>query len=137
MGVNKTSLLKAVTLLDETIGALSEMSKSSKSRRNPQRVLLARLRRARSLLQVALEKPNFSVATVVEVLKRVAAWLIVEVVINNIQCFFNPQAPDRACRGETINGSRSRPEDLPGYGRHQAERARPAPRHLVELSVFG
>lgn len=137
MRVNKKPLLQAVKLLDEAIGALSEMPRPSKSRRNPQGVLLARLRKARSLLQIELDKPYFSVETVVDVLKKVAAWLIVEVAINNIQCLFHPQAPDRACRHETINGSRSRPESLPAHGWHQAEGACPAPRHLVELPVFG
>jgi hypothetical protein len=137
MVVNKTSLLQAVKLLDETIGALDEMSRHSKSRSNPQRVLLVRLRKARSLLQNELERPLFSVAVVTDVLKKVAAWLIVEVVINNIQCLFHPQAIDGACWGEMINDPRTRFEDVPGARRHQTEGACWSPGYLLELPLVG
>jgi hypothetical protein len=137
MGANRKSLLRAMKLLDETIGALDEKPKNSKGRRNPQRVLLTRLRKARSLLQNELEKPYFSVATVVDVLKRLAAWLLNEVLLNNIQCFFHPQVPRWARWGETIYDPRTCPEDVPGCGWHQTEGSCRPSRHLVELPVFG
>jgi hypothetical protein len=137
MVVDKTSLLQAVRLLDETIGALHEKSKNSQGRRNPQRVLLARLRKARSLLQIEMEKPKFSIATVVDVIEKLAAWLLIEVLLNNIQCFSHPQVPRWARWGETIYDPRTCSEDVPGCGRHQTEESCRPSRHLVELPVFG
>lgn len=63
MAVNKESLLKAVKLLGETIDTLNEMSKASKSSRDPLRVLLTRLRKVRSLLLAELDKSSFVATT--------------------------------------------------------------------------